>query len=85
MTSDKPITTITICEHYNVNCALGHWLRNKTTVRADMISYNHKNGAVNVTGRTISPLFLQYARYMCELGCKWKFNTKQLALSHRMR
>lgn len=85
MANDKSITTIVICGHYNVNCALGHWLRNKTTVRADMISYNHKNRAVNVTGRTLSPLFLQHARYMCELGCKWKFNTKQLALSHRMR
>jgi hypothetical protein len=82
---DKLTTSIAICEHYNVNCALGHWLRYKTTVREDMISYNHKNGTVNVTGRTLSPMFLQHARYMCELGCKWKFNTKQLALSHRMR
>lgn len=85
MANDKSTTTIVICEHYNVNCALGHWLRNKTTVRSDMISYNHKNGTVNVTGRELSPMFLQHVRHVCDLGCKWKFNTKQLALSHRMR
>ncbi len=85
MVNDKSTTTIVICEHYNVNCALGHWLRNKTTVRSDMISYNHKNGTVNVTGRALSPMFLQHVRHVCDLGCKWKFNTKQLALSHRMR
>ena len=85
MTNDKPITTITICEPYNVNCALGHWLRNKTNVRNDMISYNPKTKHLKVIGANPSQLFLQRARYMCELGCSWKFNTKQLALSHKGR
>lgn len=78
-------TTIAICEHYNANCALGHWLRYKTNIRADMISYDFKNKHVNVIGHTPSSLFLHHARYMCEQGCRWKLNPKQLALSHKVR
>ena len=85
MVNNKITTTIVICEHYNANCALGRWLRYKTTVHADTISYNPENKQVKVTGHKLDPLFLRRARYECELACRWKFNAKQLALNPRMR